>query len=126
MVFYIHGRSEVLCVTLVLNYCVRGAARVGTITQPAGGLGGSDQVPVSELLPARHTRSARFLLSLSARPLSLSLSPASFSPSLFFFPLLPSRRDFNRAALPSESKDQSALISVRIYGLRLVITIHEV
>lgn len=26
MVFYIHGRSKVLCVTLVLNYCVRGAA----------------------------------------------------------------------------------------------------
>lgn len=46
MVFYIHRRSEVLCVTLVLNYCVRGAARVGTITQPAGGLESRDLVRV--------------------------------------------------------------------------------
>lgn len=97
-----------------------GRARVGTITQPAGGPGpgpGPGPPPARvrpfvcprELLPARHRDTL-----------------ARYIPS-FLFLALSRTADFNRAALRANRKISRHCDRLpRIYDPRLVISIHEV
>lgn len=81
MVFYIHGRSEVLCVTLVLNYCMRGAAARRHNNAARGRARARD--PTGVPLPTFVVRAFYPRdIEIRARPISLSPPPLLFSFSL--------------------------------------------
>lgn len=76
MVFYIHGHSKVLCVTLVLNYCVRGAAA----RRHNNAACGRARVPGPDRAPA-HVRGARAFTRETSRYASVRyLFPPSYVP----------------------------------------------